>query len=145
MGWQAQHPYTCLFDGPAHGLTGALLQLSPSACYWTGCYMSCVWQVCDFGSAMFEGDNAITPYLVSRFYRPPEVILGLPYGARIVAGQGPKCDLVSDPVRHGLVAGSNVSVYQRGGLISHSLHPADRGKSPHNALDLDLSTIGPLA
>ena len=38
-------------------------------------------QVCDFGSAMFEGDNAITPYLVSRFYRPPEVILGLPYGA----------------------------------------------------------------
>lgn len=38
-------------------------------------------QVCDFGSAMFEGDNSITPYLVSRFYRPPEVILGLPYGA----------------------------------------------------------------
>ena len=36
--------------------------------------------MCDFGSAMFEGDNAITPYLVSRFYRPPEVILGLPYG-----------------------------------------------------------------
>ena len=30
---------------------------------------------------MFEGDNSITPYLVSRFYRPPEVILGLPYGA----------------------------------------------------------------
>lgn len=29
---------------------------------------------------MFEGDNSITPYLVSRFYRPPEVILGLPYG-----------------------------------------------------------------
>jgi len=32
---------------------------------------------------MFEGDNAITPYLVSRFYRPPEVILGLPYGAHV--------------------------------------------------------------
>jgi serine/threonine protein kinase len=41
----------------------------------------CVQQVCDFGSAMFAGDNSVTPYLVSRFYRPPEVILGLPYGA----------------------------------------------------------------
>jgi serine/threonine-protein kinase PRP4 len=36
-------------------------------------------KVCDFGSAMFSGDNEITPYLVSRFYRAPEVILGLPY------------------------------------------------------------------
>ncbi len=39
--------------------------------------------MCDFGSAMFAGDNSVTPYLVSRFYRPPEVILGLPYGARL--------------------------------------------------------------
>ena len=36
-------------------------------------------QVCDFGSAMFAGQNEITPYLVSRFYRPPEVVLGLEY------------------------------------------------------------------
>jgi len=36
-------------------------------------------KLCDFGSAMFSGDNEITPYLVSRFYRSPEVILGLPY------------------------------------------------------------------
>lgn len=36
-------------------------------------------KICDFGSAMFAGDNAITPYLVSRFYRAPEIILGLPY------------------------------------------------------------------
>ena len=36
-------------------------------------------KLCDFGSAMFTGDNEITPYLVSRFYRAPEVILGLPY------------------------------------------------------------------
>jgi serine/threonine-protein kinase PRP4 len=28
---------------------------------------------------MFDGDNEITPYLQSRFYRAPEVILGLPY------------------------------------------------------------------
>jgi hypothetical protein len=27
---------------------------------------------------MFDGDNELTPYLVSRFYRAPEVILGLP-------------------------------------------------------------------
>ena len=36
-------------------------------------------KICDFGSAMFDGDNEITPYLQSRFYRAPEVILGLAY------------------------------------------------------------------
>lgn len=37
-------------------------------------------KVCDFGSAMFEGEgNDITPYLVSRFYRAPEIILGMKY------------------------------------------------------------------
>ncbi|EIE27798.1 kinase-like protein [Coccomyxa subellipsoidea C-169] len=36
-------------------------------------------KLCDFGSAMFTGDNETTPYLVSRFYRSPEVILGLKY------------------------------------------------------------------
>lgn len=29
-------------------------------------------KVCDFGSAMFAGENEVTPYLVSRFYRAPE-------------------------------------------------------------------------
>ncbi len=29
---------------------------------------------------MLMGDNETTPYLVSRFYRAPEVILGLKYG-----------------------------------------------------------------
>jgi serine/threonine-protein kinase PRP4 len=36
-------------------------------------------KLCDFGSAMFAGTNEVTPYLVSRFYRAPEIILGLPY------------------------------------------------------------------
>ncbi|KAI3944185.1 hypothetical protein MKW98_016415 [Papaver atlanticum] len=36
-------------------------------------------KLCDFGTSMFAGRNEITPYLVSRFYRAPEVILGLPY------------------------------------------------------------------
>jgi serine/threonine-protein kinase PRP4 len=37
-------------------------------------------KLCDFGSAFYETDtdNDPTPYLVSRFYRAPEVILGLP-------------------------------------------------------------------
>jgi serine/threonine-protein kinase PRP4 len=37
-------------------------------------------KICDFGSAFFETDtdNDPTPYLVSRFYRAPEIILGLP-------------------------------------------------------------------
>jgi serine/threonine-protein kinase PRP4 len=35
--------------------------------------------ICDFGSAVDESESVemITPYLVSRFYRAPEVILGL--------------------------------------------------------------------
>ncbi|MCL7030740.1 hypothetical protein MKW94_028084 [Papaver nudicaule] len=36
-------------------------------------------KLCDFGNSMFAGKNEITPCLVSRFYRAPEVILGLPY------------------------------------------------------------------
>lgn len=39
-------------------------------------------KICDFGSAMLAGDNELTPYLVSRFYRSPEVILGLKYGTQ---------------------------------------------------------------
>ncbi|XP_037939613.1 serine/threonine-protein kinase PRP4 homolog [Teleopsis dalmanni] len=36
-------------------------------------------KLCDFGSASTINDNDITPYLVSRFYRAPEIILGIPY------------------------------------------------------------------
>ena len=41
--------------------------------------------LCDFGSAFFttDSDNLPTPYLVSRFYRAPEVILGQEYDAAI--------------------------------------------------------------
>jgi serine/threonine-protein kinase PRP4 len=36
-------------------------------------------KVCDLGSAGDASENDITPYLVSRFYRAPEIILGMPY------------------------------------------------------------------
>ncbi|KAJ3348373.1 U4/U6 small nuclear ribonucleoprotein prp4, partial [Kappamyces sp. JEL0680] len=36
-------------------------------------------KLADFGSAFDIEENEITPYLVSRFYRAPEIILGLPY------------------------------------------------------------------
>ncbi|MCJ1473755.1 U4/U6 small nuclear ribonucleoprotein prp4 [Lambiella insularis] len=36
-------------------------------------------KVCDLGSASDASENEITPYLVSRFYRAPEIILGMPY------------------------------------------------------------------
>ena len=38
-------------------------------------------KICDFGtaSAIDSPENEITPLLVSRFYRPPEIILGLKY------------------------------------------------------------------
>jgi hypothetical protein len=32
---------------------------------------------------MLAGENERTPYLVSRFYRSPEVILGLAYGEHL--------------------------------------------------------------
>ncbi|KAI5454643.1 U4/U6 small nuclear ribonucleoprotein prp4, variant 3 [Naganishia albida] len=38
-----------------------------------------VLKVCDLGSACDAAEHDITPYLVSRFYRAPEIILGLPY------------------------------------------------------------------
>jgi serine/threonine-protein kinase PRP4 len=40
-------------------------------------------KVCDFGSAANGDDNEITPYLVSRFYRAPEIMLGLHYGCPV--------------------------------------------------------------
>jgi len=36
-------------------------------------------KVCDLGSASSASDNEVTPYLVSRFYRAPEIILGIPF------------------------------------------------------------------
>lgn len=36
-------------------------------------------KLCDLGSASDAVENEITPYLVSRFYRAPEIILGVPY------------------------------------------------------------------
>jgi serine/threonine-protein kinase PRP4 len=38
-----------------------------------------VLKVCDLGSASDASENDITQYLVSRFYRAPEIILGMPY------------------------------------------------------------------
>mmetsp|Transcript_3864 Transcript_3864/g.11537 ORF Transcript_3864/g.11537 Transcript_3864/m.11537 type:complete len:760 (+) Transcript_3864:83-2362(+) len=41
-------------------------------------------KLCDFGSASStEEGGDITPYLVSRFYRAPEIVLGLPFGTPI--------------------------------------------------------------
>ncbi|WWC66604.1 uncharacterized protein I206_100507 [Kwoniella pini CBS 10737] len=40
-------------------------------------------KVCDLGSAAEISEGEITPYLVSRFYRAPEIILGLSYDTAI--------------------------------------------------------------
>ena len=45
-----------------------------------------VLRICDFGSAFRESDPGCSdpsPYLVSRFYRAPEIILGLKYDTRV--------------------------------------------------------------
>merc|ERR1712168_895171 len=36
-------------------------------------------KLCDYGSASHISENDITPYLVSRFYRSPEIIIGMGY------------------------------------------------------------------
>ena len=38
-----------------------------------------VLKLCDFGSSSKVTENEITPYLVARFYRAPEIILGIQY------------------------------------------------------------------
>lgn len=40
-------------------------------------------KLCDLGSASYLSEMEITPYLVSRFYRAPEIILGQPYDCSI--------------------------------------------------------------
>jgi len=37
-------------------------------------------KICDLGSAMELTEVEVTPYLVSRFYRAPEIVLGIKYG-----------------------------------------------------------------
>lgn len=52
-------------------------------CSWwkVACKVSWV-QVIDFGSSCFEGEQVYS-YIQSRFYRSPEVMLGLGYGTAI--------------------------------------------------------------
>ncbi|KAE9408946.1 kinase-like protein [Gymnopus androsaceus JB14] len=40
-------------------------------------------KLCDLGSASDASENDVTPYLVSRFYRAPEIIMGAPYDPSI--------------------------------------------------------------
>lgn len=40
-------------------------------------------KLCDFGSASYASECDITPYLVSRFYRAPEIIIGAKYDYNI--------------------------------------------------------------
>lgn len=42
----------------------------------------CLLQVIDFGSSCFENERVYT-YIQSRFYRAPEVILGVRYGTPV--------------------------------------------------------------
>lgn len=40
-------------------------------------------KICDFGSSIPSSDSSPSPLLVSRFYRPPEIILGYPHGTPV--------------------------------------------------------------
>lgn len=64
-----------LFGRPQAGVCETLNHQLLSPCS----YYTYQVKLCDFGSAFREtdSDNDPTPYLVSRFYRAPEIILGL--------------------------------------------------------------------
>jgi serine/threonine protein kinase len=40
-------------------------------------------RLCDFGSAIFEDEAVVTSELVSRYYRPPEIFLGIRYDTKV--------------------------------------------------------------
>lgn len=58
--------YIAPYSNRLHSLTHSLfcLQVNES---------KTILKLCDFGSASHVADNEITPYLVSRFYRAPEI------------------------------------------------------------------------
>jgi len=57
-------------------------------------------KICDLGSAMELTEVEVTPYLVSRFYRAPEIILGIKYGqaSDIFALGGTLCELFTGKI-----------------------------------------------
>jgi len=57
-------------------------------------------KICDLGSAMELTEVEVTPYLVSRFYRAPEICLGMKYGpsADSFAMGGTLCELFTGKI-----------------------------------------------
>jgi len=60
-----------------------LLVVNPSLTFSQVNEQKTLVKLCDLGSASDAAENDITPYLVSRFYRAPEIILGVPYDAAL--------------------------------------------------------------
>jgi len=57
-------------------------------------------KICDLGSAMELTEVEVTPYLVSRFYRAPEIVLGMKYGpsSDTFAMGGSLCELFTGKI-----------------------------------------------
>nr|GMD24474.1 serine/threonine-protein kinase prpf4B-like [Ipomoea batatas] len=71
-----------------------------------------VLKLCDFGNAMFAGKNEITPYLVSRFYRAPEISKYFPSHCSFFLLQFWAC-----PMTIQLICGQLVVVYADDKLV----------------------------
>jgi serine/threonine-protein kinase PRP4 len=85
-----------------------------------------VLKICDLGSASSIEENVTAPYLVSRFYRAPEIILGIPYDYGIdVWSVG--CTLFELYTGKILFAGRNNNAMLRSIMEC-------RGKFPHKVL-----------
>jgi dual specificity tyrosine-phosphorylation-regulated kinase 2/3/4 len=80
---QRAHTHTQVLDALCflHGLGLVHSDLKPENILIQS-YSRCEVKVIDLGSSCFVTD-ALSSYVQSRSYRAPEVILGLPYGAKI--------------------------------------------------------------
>lgn len=90
---------------------------------------------------MFAGENERTPYLVSRFYRAPEVVLGLAYGDRV------RLALVPQPAQRCLpaavtAAGRATLQPQQSPLIAHSCPPPPPHAHARADYPMDMWSIG---
>jgi serine/threonine protein kinase len=90
--------------------------------------INCDLQICDFGLARpIEHDTAMTDYVVTRYYRPPELLLMCSKFAYAVDTWSVGCITVELMTRHTLFKGSDY--IQQLDIILHTLRPSDEDLS----------------
>ena len=89
--------------------------------------VNCDLQICDFGLARQFSDNALTDYVVTRYYRPPEILLMCSHYDYVVDTWSVGCITVELMTRHTLFRGSDY--IQQLDLILNHLRPTEEDLS----------------